>query len=512
MKEIRNLLNSLNHLLDSDITAPLRWKFERAYAQGQILLCPPPVGTVDGPYRLGAVMWNNRPYGLFGLQEHDLSQHIGIFGRSGSGKTNLSKIIVRQIIDNGLPLVVFDWKQTYRVFIDSYPIKLFTPGYVDFPFHFNPLELHTIPSFFREAYIRHLLSVLLNVYFQELRLLSVEGTEYLLMRGINYLKNERASFTFRDLYYWMSNYKPVSRERDWKSSALNVLYKLSSGPIGDVLNHDACNTVEDMVQNQSIIELHWLGSPKDKTFLMQVLLLHLYYHFSRQWPTTKVQFAIVIEEAHNVLLRHQNGYETVIEMILRMIREYGVSVTVIDQSPSLLSPVALANLFCTVAFNLRTYEDLKIMGATLALGEDQDYLTRLRTGEAIVKISDRHLKPFAVKIPLACINCDVAASSNHPSLECAAPVESSHDPIRDFSVSERVPLEFGRIEQIFTSDKLHGKSENPSKSLLIDIYENPLTSTVDRYKRLELGTKKGNQVKDLLVDQQLLIDSDWYLT
>jgi len=48
------------------------------------------------------------------LDENEWIQHVGVFGRSGSGKTNVGFLILKQLAAHGKPFVVFDWKRNYR--------------------------------------------------------------------------------------------------------------------------------------------------------------------------------------------------------------------------------------------------------------------------------------------------------------------------------------------------------------------------------------------------------------
>jgi len=113
-----------------------------------------------------------------------------------------------------------------------------------------------------------------------------------------------------------------------------------------------------------------------------------------------LRFMIFIEEAHNVLLKHLKGYETVVEIVLRQIREYGVGICLLDQHPSLMSLPALGT-YTTIAMSLRTREDLAAMEPALNLYGDKDYLNQLKVGHGIVKLQDRILKPFLVQFPQA---------------------------------------------------------------------------------------------------------------
>jgi hypothetical protein len=511
MNDFNSLINALDSLAGKDNTAPLRWQYAQARAQGRILLPPPHPINSYGEYELGNVWWNGQNAGPFGLYASELPQHIGIFGRTGSGKTNGALLLLQQFLKENKPFLVFDWKETFRPFSSAFSLSHFTPGSSIAPFFNNPFDLDHIPKHSHQGYLRHLLSVLLTVYFRDLKLLSVEGTEYLLLRAIDELSASGKKFTFRDLYYRILSQSTSQREKDWKASVLNLLYKLSTGPIGSVLNAPSSLPIDELAQQQTILELHWLGSPKDKSFLTQLIALQLYYHFSQKPTHSGVRFLLLIEEAHNILLRHDQGYETILEMILRQIREQGVSICLLDQHPSLMSLPALGT-YCTIAFNLRAREDISVMGSSLGLAdEDSIYLGQLQTGEAIVKLQDRHLKPFLVKFPLAQMPekavrdfpLSAGISSKFKGID-SQEGKSDEKAVGDFPVSPGISPKFSGIRGFSGKDKLEPRKENPEEVLLADIAHHPLSKTVQRYSRLGIGSKQGNQVKGKLLKKNMI--------
>jgi hypothetical protein len=508
MNDFNSLINALDSLAGKDNAAPLRWQYVQARAQGRILLPPPHPINSYGEYELGNVCWNGREAGPFGLYASELPQHIGIFGRTGSGKTNCALLLLQQFLKEKKPFLVFDWKETFRPFSSASSLLHFTPGSSIAPFFLNPFDLDHIPKHSRQGYLRHLLSVLLTVYFQDLRLLSVEGAEYLLLRAIDELSASGKKFTFRDLYYRILSQNASQREKDWKVSVLNLLYKLNTGPIGSVLNAPSSIPIDELAKQQTILELHWLGSPRDKSFLTQLIALQFYYHFSQKSASSAVRFLLLIEEAHNILLRHDQGYETIVEMVLRQIREQGVSICLLDQHPSLMSLPALGT-YCTIAFNLRAREDISVMSANLGLAqEDAVYLGQLQTGEAIVKLQDRHLKPFLVRFPLARVSEQVDRD-----LPFSAGISPESGEIRhsesflpkksvcNLPNSSGISPEIAGISGISEQGKL---GEIPNNKLLLDIFRHPLSQTIERYQRLGWNPREGNQRKDRLLKDQFI--------
>ena len=77
-------------------------------------LVPPEATAAAGEYVLGSVSYNGHSLYPFGLRENEWTQHVGVFGRSGAGKTNIGFLIVQELVEAGKPVLVFDWKRNYR--------------------------------------------------------------------------------------------------------------------------------------------------------------------------------------------------------------------------------------------------------------------------------------------------------------------------------------------------------------------------------------------------------------
>jgi len=107
---------------------------------------------------LGFVFYGKDKYYPFGIQENEWTQHLSVFGRSGSGKSNIGFIIFLNLLQKGKPVLIFDWKRNYRdllVEIRNKEILVFTVGRSVTPFHFNPLipppgstRLNLTPNFY----------------------------------------------------------------------------------------------------------------------------------------------------------------------------------------------------------------------------------------------------------------------------------------------------------------------------------------------------------------------------
>ena len=77
-------------------------------------LVPPNPAQAHGEYELGTILYGGKDRGIFGLREKEWIQHVGIFGRTGAGKTNLGFKIVEELVKHGKPVLILDWKRNYR--------------------------------------------------------------------------------------------------------------------------------------------------------------------------------------------------------------------------------------------------------------------------------------------------------------------------------------------------------------------------------------------------------------
>jgi len=129
----------------------------------KLLLSLPPPTLIKGDVELGTIIYE-KPKWTAGIDHSEIMQNIGIFGRSGAGKTNVSFYILTQLIRQKIPFVFLDWKRTARHLLPNIKAKvnLYTPGKELSPFVFNPF---VVPKEIEPAsYINHVVDVLASAY------------------------------------------------------------------------------------------------------------------------------------------------------------------------------------------------------------------------------------------------------------------------------------------------------------------------------------------------------------
>lgn len=386
--------------------------------QESVRLPPPDTEKMAGDYHIGTVIYPEKEFAEYGLREDEFIKHILIVGMTGTGKTNLAFHILRELARHQKPFLVFDWKRNYRdlkqlpEFQDLKIIRLGSPGC---DFKFNPLI--PPPGVHPKHWMAMLIDVMKHAFFV------AHGVEYFLRKGIDYLyeqfgiyKGKQSYPTFRDLEKLMRKEFVRGREMLWMSSVKRTLASLTfSGLLGDVLNVRQHKGIETLLQQNVVIEMDNLATI-EKIFFVEALLLWIYEFRKQEGKREEFKHAILIEEAHHVLSKRKEraaGEETVIETVIRMIREFGESVIVIDQEPKKLSDSIIANTNCKICFTLGNGADISNIARSMSLTPEQKrMIDLLRVGHAIVKMKDRFDVPIHVRIPLVGIQKGLLLDEN----------------------------------------------------------------------------------------------------
>jgi hypothetical protein len=432
MKEIKDLLRKLepmlgktskalwyNQILSKDAKAHFKnLEFLRLLAdrkaffdfRDNIRLPPPSPDKLAGKYSLGQVLYPVSEYAQFGLNGSDFIKHILIVGITGAGKTNLAFHILRQLNESNIPFLVFDWKRNYQA-LKQLPgfddIKIIRLGTKECNLRFNPL----IPpkGVDPKNWMAILIDVIKHAFFVG------HGVEYFFRKGIDYLYEQFGVYqgsqeypTFADLEKVLQKEFVRGREMLWMSSAKRALATLTfSGLLGEMINVRENHDLDSILSQKVILEMDNLATI-EKIFLVESLLLWIYHVRKSDPRREEFKHAIIIEEAHHVLSGKKElgfGEETIIESIIRMVREFGEGVIAIDQEPCKLSNSILANTNCKICFNLGNGKDIITMARAMSLKEEeQRAIDKLKVGHAIVKMKERFHEPIHVRFPLVPIN------------------------------------------------------------------------------------------------------------
>ena len=375
-----------------------------------IRLPPPSEEKLSGEYHIGDVIYPDQEYAQFGLRENEFIKHILIVGMTGTGKTNLSFQLLRELARHKKPFLVFDWKKSYR-YLKQLPefenLRIIRLGDYNESFKFNPL----IPpnGVNPKHWMTMLIDIIKHAFFVG------HGVEYFLRKGIDLLydsfgiyKGKKEYPTFHDLQKIMKKEFVRGRELLWMSAVKRVLACLTfSGLLGDLINTRKQDGFEQLFKENVVFEMDNLANV-EKVFFIESFLLWLYEFRKLEGKREKFKHAIILEEAHHILSGAKEikyGEETIIETIIRMVREYGQSIVVIDQEPSKLSRSIIANTNCKICFTLGSGNDIQEIAKSMSLEKDEEKnIDKPKVGHALVKMKERFTEPVQIKIPFIKIN------------------------------------------------------------------------------------------------------------
>lgn len=478
-----------------------------ALDQGLGDLVPPSPKQATGPYQLGTVLYAGKPAGPFGLREYEWIQHVGIFGRSGAGKTNLGFEVFRQLVLAGKPVLVLDWKRNYRDLLarpEFEGVQVYTLGRDVVPFSFNPLipPQGTDPR----TWLKQINEVIAHAYCLG------NGVLYLLMESIDAVYQEFGVYdgkvaqwpTFRDVLVKAKERNARGRESAWLSSTLRALASLCFGEMDRTLNQtrDQSDTIANLLEQSTILEMDALGQ-SDKVFLTSAVLLYIHHHRMAEGEREHFKHAILIEEAHHVLSNERRsliGGQSVMEITFREIREFGESIVALDQHPSKISISALGNTYCTICLNLKHKLDVSAMAQSMLLeSEEKDILGSLEVGQAVVKLQGRATRPFIIQVPEFSITkgtiTDDAVRLKMAAFlqpEASNPALTGREAGTNSPSNARQSLSPSAAEQAFIED----------------VAAYPDSGVAARYQRLGISVRQGQKLKAGLVLKGILEEEE----
>jgi hypothetical protein len=377
---------------------------------GTVLIEPPERQIFSrGDFKVGTILYGKKKLYPMRMKKESLLMHMGIFGSSGYGKTNVAYDLIKELSERGVPILVFDFsKRNYKDLLST-PlrdrIQIFTVGRNVAPFRFNPLK--PPPGILISQWIKEFAQIFDHSYWL------LGGGRHIILRALDNIVSENEEPRMIDIKNWLHEYsqeKLAARERNWLATADRPLESLCFKELGEVFDCGQGILPSDFFKRGriTIIELESLDT-NDKTFFIEILLQWIRDWLIESGNKERLIGAIILEEAHHVLNREKArklGTETVVDLIFREVRELGIGMIYIDQHPSLVSYPALGNTSTHIYMNLGldTKHSSDVLDASNMLGLNYDeqgyYLRRLPIGSGFMLCrGSEFTEPFLVSFP-----------------------------------------------------------------------------------------------------------------
>ena len=458
------------------------------------LLSLPPESKSNGVLKLGNVIYEKEKW-PFGLSKGELLQNLAIFGRSGSGKTNCTFVLLERLVDAGIPFLYLDWKRTARHMLPRLgkKVNIYTPGRSLSPFPFNPFT--PPPGIEKHLHANQVIDTLASAYTLG------EGAKSLLQKAIGKCYEDTTRWpTIKDVTTAVEELETKERAHGWKISLIRALRSLEFSKLAGETISSQQALADGLCHTNTILELDGLDQSAKK-FFVPLVCSWLYHYRLGKRDREQLNLVIVVEEAHHLFYRQERrANEPLMDMLMRQCREVGIGIVVVDQHPHLISSAALGNTYTTICLNQKDPTDINKAAGLCQLNEsDKRHLSTLSVGHGIVKMQDRWTQPFLVRFPLMDIQkgsiTDDMFKQRHfngnTSLSGVSAAEESNS-----SEIRRNPMGYLPLTDeclLFLGDVSAHRNDGVSA----------------RYRRLGWGNYKGIRIKNRLVrdgwlDEQLI--------
>lgn len=456
----------------------------------KLFLSLPPKHLSVGALRLGTVLYD-REHWPFGLRPDELTHHMAIYGRSGSGKSNQVFVLLEQLVEKGIPVLFLDLKRTARHMLPRLkkPVNIFTPGRDVSLFPFNPLV--PPPGMERDVYLNMVIDALASATTLG------DGARSILQTALlGTTADETVISTVRDLLDKVEAMPATGRQAGWKVSVLRALRSLVFSGIGQATDRSQESMMQMLAKETTILELDALSAGALR-FLVPLVCLWLYQLHLRERQRERLKQVVIVEEAHHFFYRQDHrAKESLMDQIMRQCREMGMGMVIVDQHPHLISSSALGNTATTICLNLKDPADINKAAALCLVPEStKSWFSKLPVGQGIVKLQDRWREPFLTRIP----HCQIDKGSVSD--------EDIRVYMRRRATGSRVSLrerpEYGRVPRIPLGE---GPLKGSGLALLEDVSLHPSSGVKERYTRLGLGVGTGHRLKESLVTGGWLLE------
>lgn len=374
-------------------------------SEQQIYLLPPSGSECAGEFYLGDVYYGRDRIRSLYLDRENLRKHLCICGITGSGKTNVAKNLIRELLDSGIPVMILDWKRSFRQFASNRMSILAVGRRSPNVLKWNPLR--PPPGVHPKTWIAIVAETLEKSHLSGLGSGSVfiDSLDRLFERRGFYAQHKDEEYpNFYDAREDLEGRKYAGRKMLWKDSCLRILESLTFGSAARSFNARDPVKLENLLRLPVVFEIDMEMAHPLRVSFCEILLRWIHLYRLGQGESEQLRHVLILEEAHNLFPRSHIEKQAASQSILtccREIRSFGQSLILIDQHPSLIPLEILGNTNTQVFLPLSHHEDLYAASRSLFLDrEEERYLDYLSVGEGIVKIKGR-TRPTFVRFPLS---------------------------------------------------------------------------------------------------------------
>ncbi len=366
------------------------------------------------------------------LELQQLRRHALVCGAAGTGKTNTTLNLCRQIwADHHVPFLVIDPVKEptdYRALMELEGFEdlvVLTGGHDKVaPFRINPFVVPqgvapiehcgSLLSSFKAAF--GLWEPLPGIYMEALRDIYQDAGFVLDEPFVGV--NQRG---WPSLEHFVDALEVVVADRGYAgeqkqtitAASIGRARSLSTGLAARLIDCDISYPVSELLSRPTVLELGSMSTePEAQSLVVGLVLASMTTYFKRNWKEVSVlKHVTVVEEAHRLLTRPEpggdpkdgNAKKQAAEMFATSLAEnrgYGEGVVVVEQVPTKLIQDAIKNSNTKIMHQVPGVEDQQEMGGAMGLTDDQlDFIPSLGQGQAFTS-HDGLDRAMHISVPL----------------------------------------------------------------------------------------------------------------
>jgi len=356
---------------------------------------PPETDAVsgDGPF-LGWVYSGDKKIAPLALYLRDLQRHTSIFGATGGGKSTTAITLALRLFSTGISTLILDWHGEHSRIITEAGGKVFCPGSTEHGITINPL------SGCSGRDIGFQVEFVTDIFSQIFQFTAPQS--YMFREAIKACYRSKVTPTLSDLINELG-LLPIrsSWDHETRMALMRRLKLFTEGTCGMAVNGTDSFYREELFRGLVSIDLSHLKDVNSRSIFSNLLLKAVYDYVIARKEQPSLSHVLLIEEAQNILPpRRPEMPRSIGERILGELRKFGEGVIIVSQFPSSISQDVLKNTSVRIIHAIRSGEDLKVLGGSTSLSEEQcRAITSLSPGEAIVNLPYKTSNVFVKVTP-----------------------------------------------------------------------------------------------------------------
>ena len=322
-----------------------------------------------------------------------LMRNMLITGETGSGKTNLMKVLIKEALKKEITVWVFDFKNEYRDV--GLPVIRWRDLKLN-PLNFLEQKDYVLNAKLFQRIFGHSQGIWLasqaflgDVLFDLYRAYEVDKDPDNVWPSL---------FELEDAVK-LRAVRPNTPSVQYKDRILNRLSDMLKFE-GTIFDCSSGFPIADLVEESLVFEFRGM-KPQTIALVCELLMAALYEYWVSRGPQPGLTNLLFSDEAKHVFdirkkfrLKDERPY---VDEILAETRTFGIGIVLADQQPSELTPSVQANTHVKIEMQLGSGKDIKDMNISLGLNARQIKQSYgIGLGEGILKVSGED--PFRVHV------------------------------------------------------------------------------------------------------------------